>query len=391
MIQRREFLKSSLLFPATIFSGLKFIPSQAYARNVNWNRTLLLLELKGGNDGLNTMIPYNDEIYYKLRPTLGVARDRIIQISDKVGFHPAFLNLRSLWENKEMAIIQGVGYPDPNLSHFRGINIWNSGSDADDFIDEGWITRLFQENRPGFEFAADGINLGKNAAGAIIGNKAKLITLGKKPDSTLNKASKILPGNSQTTNKALGHILKQRSDLRGAADNIIKKQIKNISLSSIFPQTNLGIQFQTAARLLLAGVKVPVIKLMIDGFDTHAEQEPQHSQLLSEVSSNIATFAKVMKSNNLWNNVAVMSYSEFGRRVAENNSSGTDHGTAAPQFIFGGKIRGGLYGSQPQLNNLENENLKHQIHFREIYASVSRDWWGAEAKFIKEKSLNLFS
>ena len=391
MIQRREFLKSSLLFPAAMFSGLKFIPSQAYARNVNWNRTLLLIELKGGNDGLNTIIPYNDEKYYKLRPTLGIARDRIIQISDKVGFHPAFLNLRSLWENKEMAIIQGVGYPDPNLSHFRGINIWNSGSDADDFIDEGWITRLFQENRPGFEFAADGINLGKNTAGAIIGNKAKLITLGKKPDSTLNKASKILPGNSQTTNKALGHILKQRSDLRGAADNIIKKQIKNVSLSSIFPQTNLGIQFQTAARLLLAGVKVPVIKLMIDGFDTHAEQEPQHSQLLSEVSSNIATFAKVMKSNNLWNNVAVMSYSEFGRRVAENNSSGTDHGTAAPQFIFGGKIRGGLYGSQPQLNNLENENLKHQIHFREIYASVSRDWWRAEAKFIKEKSLNLFS
>ena len=130
---------------------------------------------------------------------------------------------------------------------------------------------------------------------------------------------------------------------------------------------------------------------MIDGFDTHAAQEPQHSQLLSEVSSNIATFAKVMKSNNLWNNVVIMSYSEFGRRVAENNSSGTDHGTAAPQFIFGGKIRGGLYGSQPQLNNLENENLKHQIHFREIYASVSRDWWGAEAKFIKEKSLNLFS
>ena len=391
MIQRREFLISSLLFPAAIFSGLKFIPSQAYARNVNWDRTLLLLELKGGNDGLNTIIPYNDEKYYKLRPTLGIARDRIIQISDKVGFHPAFLNLRSLWENKEMAIIQGVGYPDPNLSHFRGINIWNSASDADDFIDEGWITRLFQETRPDFEFAADGINLGKNAAGAIIGNKAKLITLGKKPYSTLNKASKILPGNSQTPNKALGHILKQRSDLRGAADNIIKKQIKNVSLSSIFPQTNLGIQFQTAARLLIAGVKVPVIKLMIDGFDTHAEQEPQHSQLLSEVSSNIATFAKVMKSNNLWNNVAVMSYSEFGRRVAENNSSGTDHGTAAPQFIFGGKIRGGLYGSQPQLNNLENENLKHQIHFREIYASVSRDWWGAEAKFIKEKSLNLFS
>jgi uncharacterized protein (DUF1501 family) len=391
MIQRRDFLKHSLLLSATISSGIKFIPSQAYADEVNWNRTLILLELKGGNDGLNTVIPFSDESYYELRPSLGVKRDKVIQISDKIGIHPALLELGSLWANKEMAIIQGVGYPDPNLSHFRGINIWNSASDAGDFVDDGWIARLFSEARPGSEFAADGINLGGNSAGAIIGNKAKLITLGKKPDKTLKQASRIQPGSSQTVNKALGHILKQRRDLRGASDNIIETQIKNISLPGVFPQTNLGIQFQTAARLLMAGVKVPVIKLMIGGFDTHAEQEPLHSDLLSEISSNIATFATVMKSSNLWNNVAIMSYSEFGRRVAENNSSGTDHGTAAPQFVFGGKVKGGLYGNQPQLNNLENENLKHQLHFREIYASVARDWWGMKAKFIKEKSLNLFS
>jgi uncharacterized protein (DUF1501 family) len=391
MMQRREFLKHSVLFSAAISSGIKFIPAPAYAGGVNWNRTLILLELKGGNDGLNTVIPYSDENYYELRPTLGIKRDKVIQISDKVGFHPALLDLQSLWASNEMAIIQGVGYPDPNLSHFRGINIWNSASDATDFVDDGWITRLFLEARPGSEFAADGVNLGRNSAGAIIGNKAKLITLGKKPDKTLKQASRIRPGKSQTANKALGHILKQRRDLRGAADNIIETQIKNIILPDVFPQTDLGIQFQTAARLLMAAVKVPVIKLMISGFDTHAEQELQHSQLLSEVSLNVATFAKVMKSNNLWNNIAIMSYSEFGRRVAENNSSGTDHGTAAPQFVFGGKVKGGLYGDQPQLNNLENENLKHQLHFREIYASIARDWWGIKAKFIKEKSLNLFS
>ena len=391
MIQRREFLKYSMLFPAIVASGVKLILPPAYASDQNWDRTVILLELKGGNDGLNTVIPYTDDLYYELRPALGVKREKVIQISDKFGFNPAFSDLMPLWQNKQMAIVQGVGYPNPNLSHFRGINIWNSASDANDFIDDGWITRLFSEARPGVEFAADGVNLGKNSAGALLGNKAKLITLGTKPDTTLKQASRIQPGNSQMENSALSHILKQRRDLRGAADNIIQKQMKNIRLDGVFPQSKLGIQFQTAARLLIAGVKVPVIKLTIGGFDTHAEQEPLHSQLLSEVSVNIASFAKIMKINELWDKVAIMSYSEFGRRVAENNSSGTDHGTAAPQFLFGGKIKGGFYGNQPKLSDLEKDNLKHQIHFREIYASIARDWWGLKANFIKENSLNLFS
>ncbi len=391
MMQRREFLKYSILISTVMAGKIKLITYPVYAANGNWGRTLILLELKGGNDGLNTIVPYTDELYYKLRPTLGVKRDKVMQISDKFGFNPAFSDLMLLWKNKEMAIVQDVGYPNPNLSHFRGINIWNSASNASDFIDDGWITRLFSEARPGAEFAADGVNLGKNSAGALIGNKAKLITLGKKPDNTLTQASRIRPGKSQMANKALDHILKQRRDLRGAADNIIEKQLKNISLDGVFPQSSLGLQFQTAARLLIAGVKVPVIKLTIDGFDTHAEQEPLHTELLSEVSKSVATFAKIMRSNDLWNKITIMSYSEFGRRVAENNSSGTDHGTAAPQFLFGGKIKGGIYGNPPELSDLNKGNLKFQVHFREIYASVARDWWGLNADFIKEKSLSLFA
>ena len=387
---RREFIKYSILLSTAAAGNVKLITSPAYASNGNWGRTLILLELKGGNDGLNTIVPYTDKLYYDFRPTLGVKRDKIIEISDKFGFNPAFSDLKPLWKNKEMAIVQGVGYPNPNLSHFRGINIWNSASNANNFIDDGWITRLFSESRPSADFAAEGVNLGTNSAGALIGNKAKLITLGKKPDNTLKQASQIRPGKSQMVNKALAHILKQRRDLKGAADNIIEKQIKNINLDEVFPQSGLGAQFQTAARLLIAGVKVPVIKLMIDGFDTHAEQEPLHTELLSEMSTSVAVFAKIMKSYDLWDKVAIMSYSEFGRRVAENNSSGTDHGTAAPQFLFGGKIKGGFHGSHPKLDDLSKDNLKHQIHFREIYASVARDWWGLDADFIKEKSLKLF-
>ena len=381
MLNRREFLKYSMMLSTVSVGGIAMLAKPLIAADENWDKTLVLLELKGGNDGLNTVVPYTDQEYYKLRPTLSIKKENVIQVSDVFGFNRALLPLLPLWQKNEMAIVQGVGYADPNLSHFRGINIWNSASDASVFIDQGWITRLFEERRPGNSFAADGVNLGGNQAGALIGNNAKLIALGKKPDKTLNQASRIRPGKSTMTNEALAHILKQRRDLRGAADNIVE---------NIFSDTKLGTQFQTTSRLLIAGVKVPVIKLMIDGFDTHAEQEPLHTELLTDVAENVAKFAHLMKSKNLWDNVVVMSYSEFGRRVAENNSSGTDHGTAAPQFLFGGKIKGGFYGKQPSLNNLEKGNLKYNVHFREIYGAVARQWWGLQANFIKEKSLNLF-
>jgi len=391
MMKRRDFLKYSLVLPTVAGSGLELLTGPAYSATGKWGRTLVLIELKGGNDGLNTVVPYTDKIYYDIRPTLAIARDKVLKQTDKLGFNPAFAPLMPLWEAKQMAVVLGVGYPNPNLSHFRGINIWNSASDAETFIKNGWITRLFDESSPSSDFAAEGINLAHNPAGAVEGGKSRIITLEKKPDKLLRQAGRVQPGNDPMSNNVMSHILKQRRDLRGAADNIIAKQIENVSFGGTFSATKLGVQFETAARLLVAGVKVPVIKLTIGKFDTHAGQEPLHANLLGDVAANVSAFAKLMKAKGLWDKVTVMSYSEFGRRPFENNSSGTDHGTVAPQFLFGGKVKGGFYGEQSPLDDLDSQNLKYRVHFREIYASVAREWWGLKAGFIKEKPLGLFS
>ncbi|MDP7425047.1 MAG: DUF1501 domain-containing protein, partial [Rhodospirillales bacterium] len=371
--------------------GLDLLTSPAHSATGNWDRTVVLVELKGGNDGLNTVVPFTDQKYYDIRPTLAIPRDKVLKKTDKLGFNPAFAPLMPLWESKQMAVVLGVGYPHPNLSHFRGINIWNSASDAETFLENGWIARLFEESMPGSSFAAEGINLAHNPAGAVEGGKFRVITLEKRLDKLLRQAGRIQPGDAPMASSAMTHILKQRRDLRGAADNIIAKQIEKVDFSADFSSSKLGTQFATAARLLVSGVKVPVIKLTIGKFDTHAGQEPLHAGLLSDIATNVAAFAKLMKAKSLWGKVTVMSYSEFGRRPYENNSKGTDHGTVAPHFLFGGKVNGGFYGEQSPLNDLDNQNLKYRVHFREIYASVAREWWGLNAGFIKDKPLGLFS
>jgi uncharacterized protein (DUF1501 family) len=391
MISRRDFLKYSVAVPALASTGVQLLPFPVHASAGNWDRTLILLELKGGNDGLNTVVPYADKMYYDMRPTIAIPRDKVLKHTEKLGFHPAFAPLMPLWQAKQMAVILGVGYPNPNLSHFRGIDIWNSASDADQFLDNGWITQLFRESKPSNDFAADGINLGHNSVGPLEGEKTKVVTLEKNPEKFLRQAGRIKPGNSQTGNSALTHILKQRRDLKSAADNMIAKQIRTVDLGHGFSESKIGAQFETAARLLVAGVKVPVLKLTIKKFDTHAGQEPLHTELLTEIATSISTFAKVMKAKGLWDKVTIMSYSEFGRRPFENNSSGSDHGTAAPHFMFGGSVKGGFYGEQSPLDDLAGVNLKYRIHFREIYASVAREWWRMNADFIREKPLGLFS
>ncbi len=295
-----------------------------------------------------------------------------------------------LWDTQEMAVILGVGYPNPNLSHFRGIDIWNSASDSEDFLPNGWISHLFQESWPGKRYASDGINLANNPAGALNGNNARIVTLGASPEVFVENAIRVQPARSDMNNSALLHILKQRQDLRDAAESLGAKNIETELLNNVFPKSKLGAQFQIAARLIIAGAGAPVLKMTLSQFDTHTSQGIVHADLLSEVASNISIFAKIMKARGLWDKVAVMTYSEFGRRPKQNNSSGTDHGTAAPQFVFGGKVKGGFYGEQPPLDDLDNGNLKHRVHFRELYASIARDWWGLRADHIKEKSLGLF-
>jgi uncharacterized protein (DUF1501 family) len=390
-MNRRKFLKNTLAIPmANVIPPCIFAHS-SQASPAYWDRTLIMLELKGGNDGLNMIVPHNSQLYYDMRPTLAVPHDQILKISEHTGFNTALTSLMPLWNAKEMAVVQGVGYPNPNLSHFRGIDIWNTGSNANEFLSEGWVSRLFRESSPGANYAADGINLAHNSAGALVGDDVKLITLGVQPQAFINEAMKVASTTQSSTSEVLSHILKQRRDLKSAAKKLSTKNIEATPLEGNFPRTRLGNQFLNATRLIIADKGAPVLKMTIDGFDTHSDQYNVHNDLLMDIAANISIFANIMKINNLWDKVAVMTYSEFGRRPYQNSSAGTDHGTAAPQLVIGGKVKGGFYGEHPPLDDLDNDNLKHRVHFRELYGAVARQWWGLEAPFLKEKPLNLFN
>ena len=385
-MNRRHFIQSSLTMPVIIASSMPFA-SFATSRSPYVGRTLLLIELNGGNDGLNTVIPYADPLYKKFRPKLAIPRDSVLQINEKLGFHSALKPLMGHWQQKDMAIALGVGYPNPVLSHFRSIDIWDQASLSNEYLKDGWISQAFSENPPSKSIPADGIILGRNSYGPLVGKKMRTVSL--KDPKQLRDGLRIQKINEITADdNALSHILGTGEQLRSTAEAIINKNITGISTGIEFPETNFGDQMKLAAKLIISSVGVPVIKASLSGFDTHSNQIEEHPILLSELANGIAAFSASMWHHQLWNQILVMTYSEFGRRPSENFSDGTDHGTSAPHFILGGLVKGGLYGEQPPLDSLEGKNLTYRMHFTQLYASVAKEWWGLKADFLKHAPLN---
>ena len=341
----------------------------------NWNRVLILVELHGGNDGLNTLIPYTDEHYYDLRPHLAIPRDRVLQLTPKLGFHPALQPLMPVWEAKELGIVRGVGYAEPNRSHFRSIEIWETGSESHQVFDDGWLARVFQEHMPPKTFTADAIILGKGDAGPLGGGATRTIAL-QNPKQFFRRSQLVQPVTVSTTNPALAHILKVQRDISRASNDLQARLQRVPSLNNSFPTTRIGRQLETAAQLLTAHVPVAVIKVNHGSFDTHARQANQHHRLLQELADALAIFRTTMKQQGLWEQVVMMTYSEFGRRAVENGSHGTDHGTAAPHFLLGGRVKGGMFGAQPSLTNLHNGDLRHTVDYRSLYTTIIQNWWG---------------
>ncbi len=378
-MERRQFLKLMLMTPfISLFPDLLFALSRG-----NWQNLLILVELKGGNDGLNTVIPYNDHLYYQLRPKLAIARDQILQISSKVGLHPSMEKLLPIWQADELAIIQGVGYPDPNLSHFRSIEIWETGSSSQENLTEGWLSRLFAQQSPPPNFAADGVIVGGQSLGPLYGLKTRAIVLPKNvrhPKRSLkfkeDRYHDIRP------NPALEHILKVEKDYQRAAQELLGRY----RFKTNFPENQFGHNLERVAQVMASQNDVAVIKISLGGFDTHAGQKNTHNRLVGQLAGGLVALRSVLKELNKWDSTLVMTYSEFGRRPKENMSLGTDHGTANAHFMMGGKVKGGLYGQYPSLSNLDNGNLKYDIDFRSMYATAIEKWWGLDSYSVMGRS-----
>ena len=370
------------------FSGTPVVPAcadPAFEAAERWNKILVLVELAGGNDGLNTVVPYSDAAYYDLRPTTALARENIIQLDERLGFNALLAPLLPLWKRCQMAVALGVGYPGPNFSHFRSIDIWDTASGSKEFLDDGWVSRLFAEARPPAEFAADAVVLGRNAIGPVKGKNMRTAVLNNPNLLKVAKRMRQLPMTAK--NPALAHLTGVQTDARHAARVILNKRLEDVDVGTEFPDDPFGQQMEIAARLVVSASPVPMIKTALKGFDTHAGQSVDHPALLTSLANGLAAFIRSVEAKGHWDRVLVMTYSEFGRRPKENDSDGTDHGTSAPHFLLGGRVRGGFYGEQPPLDDLVERNLAHRLHFRSLYATVAREWWGLKADFIKEKGL----
>jgi len=371
-MDRRDFIKLAAATPIVFYAPWAL--SKSAMDNVSlWKKKLILIELKGGNDGLNTVIPYADPQYYRLRPTLAVTRDQTIQLNEQLGLNPSLSPIKDSWSSKELAIMLGVGYKNPNLSHFRSIEIWNSGSDSDDYNDDGWLTQTFQGQASLKPLMAHGISTGFDA-GPLQGPDAHNIIMNN-PKQFFSQAKRLKLPAVATDNPALAHILHTQQKIYDSA-LALQNYIKKIpDIQGKFPKHKLGKQLQLAATIILSDAPVTTIKVSLGGFDTHNNQRQKHDRLLNQLAQSLAALRSTLVEHKQWQNTLVMTYSEFGRRAGENGSKGTDHGTSAPHLLLGGSVKGGFYGKQPSLTELDNKNLLHNVDYRQLYATITRDWW----------------
>ncbi|WP_332776248.1 DUF1501 domain-containing protein [Polaromonas sp.] len=379
-MQRRDFIH---LFASTTGAALLSAHAPGWAQAAGQraaaaaDRILVLVELKGGNDGLNTVVPYTDPSYYQLRNTIGIKRDEVIRIDSQAGLHPELKALLPLWEKSELAIVQGVGYPQPNLSHFRSIEIWETASRSDEYLEEGWATRGMRAGyaaRAGF--TAEGVLIGGNDFGPLLGARAVALN---NPEAFVNQSrfAQDMSSAVAVRNPALQHLLRVESDISQAAQGL---RGEPYNFSTEFPAGAFGNGVKAAAQVVASQKGkggVPVITLTLGSFDTHQNQPGTHANLLRQLAEGLAALKSALTELGAWDRTLVMTFSEFGRRARQNNSNGTDHGTVAPHFVAGGAVRGGLYGQAPDLTRLDStQNAGYSTDFRQIYATVAKDWWG---------------
>lgn len=366
-MKRRTLLQAAASLPISLATARVAAADQAPAV-----RRLLLVELNGGNDGLNTVVPYADPRYYEMRPQIAIARDQVLQLDEQVGFNPALAALMPLYRDRQLAVVQGLGYANANRSHFRSIEIWDTATDADRIGDDGWLSRLDVGLHFKRRFAADAVVIGRNPKPATGAHMEPVVMADT--GSFVNEAQGVKAAQSASTNPALRHILDVQRDIQTAGHGL---SASRPAAAADFPKTPFGRDAGEAARLLIGDPAAPIVKIALTGFDTHVSQRERHDALLKQFADTMAALRTAFGEAGIWNDTLIVTYSEFGRRAQQNASKGTDHGKAAPHFLLGGAVKGGLYGESPQLAKLDDGDVPATTDYRCVYNSVLGRWWNA--------------
>jgi len=389
---RREFLRNggrgigllafSQFAPAFLTqSALARIPEPEKDRTI-----LVMIQLAGGNDGLNTLIPFEDARYYRLRPKLALKKKDVIPIADNLAFHPSCKALAGLFNEGKLSIVQNVGYPNPNRSHFRSSEIWETASESDEYLSTGWLGRFFDNSCSGQATPESpvGIHIGNQTPQSFQASQAHNLFgvprrgRGKKPRERelLNQLSSATVAGENT--EFLRHTL---------MDTLVTEkriyQITNRYRPLVdYPDSRLGVSLRGVAAMIASGLETRVYFVSQGGYDTHTNQLSTHARLLTELSEGVAAFQHDLEAHRLHDQVLTMTFSEFGRRPAENSGGGTDHGTAAPLFIAGSALKKSTIGSGPVLNVGHKEDLQYSIDFRQVYSTVIEKWFNCRTEKI---------
>ncbi|PTX91076.1 DUF1501 domain-containing protein [Opitutus sp. ER46] len=353
---------------------------------------LVLVQLAGGNDGLNTLIPFEDADYYRLRPTLGIPKANVLRLNDTHGLHPSMTALHALFGEGQLSVIQNVGYPNPNRSHFRSTEIWETACDPNEVLSSGWVGRFLDNACAGTPADAH-----DPLAVHITTNGVPQSFTSEHPHPTFG----LLPGaGNRKDNEETRRLLEQLAgtDASGASENTtflqqtfmdtlvtetkVQRVIGRYRPAHPYPGTPFAASLRNVAALIAGGLPTRVYFVSLSGFDTHSNQLTQQANLLTQLSDALAAFQRDLKAHALDQQVLTMTFSEFGRRPSENESRGTDHGTAAPLFVLGPRVQGGLQGTAPSLKLAPNQDLTFSTDFRQVYATVLDRWLGCPAQTV---------
>ena len=398
---RRDFLKRGTLFLGMGVTAPTFLTSTARAlaaegdaclTGSNTKRILVVVQLGGGNDGANSMVPYSDPVYLAARPTLAVPESDVLPISESIGFHTALSPFKELYDQGLLSVVQGVGYPNPNRSHFRSTDIWTSAV-PETLEETGWLGRYLDAQCSGEDRRLHAVDIGTTVSRlfwtgqSVIPAISSIETFGLEtdvrfPDDRVNQIETLKLLNATSSGDPYDDYIRQVAlDALSTSEQL--QQIANSYISAMeYPETRFADGLRTIAKVISGDLGTRIFHVTAGGFDTHANQAASHAKLLADVSQGLQAFMRDLEVMGGADDVLVMTFSEFGRRLAENASAGTDHGAAAPLWLVGGGVKSGLIGNSPNLNDLDDGDLKYEIDFRSVYGTILQDWLGVDPKPI---------
>ena len=390
MQSRRNFLKNSSLIAAGSLLAPHFLNGFQPDSLAYKGKRLVIIQLSGGNDGLNTVVPFRNDIYYKSRPQLAIPKSSVLQLNDELGLHPALSGLRSLFEAGDLSILNGVGYPNPDRSHFRSMDIWHTASNSDEIWETGWLGRYLDASCGTCESPHQAIEVDDNLSLAMKGKQLKGMAMASPQRLVRNiggthmKALTDLNGDQAHDHDNLGYLYKTMVETVNSAA-YVQEKVKTYRSRANYPQNPFAANLKTIAELIGAGMETQVYYAAMTGFDTHARQQGTQERLLGIYGDSMKAFVDDLKEQGHFEDTLIMTFSEFGRRVAQNASGGTDHGTANNVFLMGGSVKPGLWNELPSLTDLDNGDLKYRLDFRNIYATLLDKWLNVSSEKVLKR------